>query len=205
MDSTAPKPTDAGNLGREDSLVDPGTRREALGFAGATVWLTGLPASGKSTIATLTERALIERGRPAFRIDGDNLRRGLCAGLGFTPEERHENVRRAGHAAALLSEAGVVTLVALVSPYEHDRAVARELHEELGIRFVEVFVDAPVDLCRRRDPKGLYARAASGEIKRFTGVSDPYEPPTRPDLVLHTDEEPAERSVERLVELVLAA
>ena len=198
-------PQDAfSNLGLEEGLVAPGERRAALGFSGVTVWLTGLPASGKSTIATLTERALIARGRPAFRLDGDNLRRGLCAGLGFSAEERAENVRRAGHAALLMSEAGVVTLVALVSPYRAGRREARALHGEHGIPFLEAFVDAPVELCRERDPKGHYARAATGDLPHFTGVSDPYELPEHPELVLHTDAEPAERSVERLVEAIVA-
>jgi len=197
-------PTDERNLGREPGLVDVAVRATALGYSGATIWLTGLPASGKSTVAELAEQEIIGRGRPAFRIDGDNLRRGLCADLGFAPEDRAENVRRAAHAAALMTEAGVIALVALVSPYAADRDAARALHERDGLRFLEVFVDAPVSVCASRDPKQLYARAARGEISDFTGVSAPYEAPVRPDLVLRTGDEPPEASVERLIALALA-
>jgi adenylyl-sulfate kinase len=163
-------------------------RAAALGFKGATVWFTGLPASGKSTIAVEIEAQLVGAGRPALRLDGDNLRHGLNGNLGFSAEDRAENVRRTAHVAALLAEAGVVALVALVSPYAADRAAARAIHEAAGLSFLEVFVSTPLDECVRRDPKGLYARARAGELTGLTGVDDPYEPPESPDLSLRADE-----------------
>ena len=155
-----------------DGAVTPADRAAALGFAGATVWLTGLPASGKSTLAVEVEALLIGAGRPALRLDGDNLRHGLNGDLGFSAEDRAENVRRTAHAAALLAEAGVVALVALVSPYASDRATARAIHEAAGVPFLEVWVSTGLAECERRDPKGLYARRAAGELPGLTGVGD---------------------------------
>lgn len=154
------------------------------GSAGATVWLTGLSGSGKSTVAVAAERLLVAAGRPAFRLDGDNLRHGLNADLGFSAADRGENVRRAGEVARLFAEAGVVALVPLISPYRAGRAQARAIHAAAGLRFVEVFVDTPLAECERRDPKGLYAKARAGELANLTGIDDPYEPPVAPDLVL---------------------
>lgn len=154
---------------------------------GATVWLTGLSGSGKSTVGVALERLLVEAGRPAFRLDGDNLRLGLNADLGFSATDRDENVRRAGQVARLLAEAGVVAIVPLISPYRAGRDRARAVHHEADLPFFEVFVDTPIDLCEQRDPKGLYARARAGEITGFTGVDDPYEAPTAPELVLRPD------------------
>jgi adenylyl-sulfate kinase len=165
-----------------DGAVTPGDRAAALGFKGATIWFTGLPASGKSTLAVEIEALLIGAGRPAFRLDGDNLRHGLNGDLGFSPEDRAENVRRTAHAAALLAEAGVVALVALVSPYASDRATARAIHESAGVPFHEIWVSTGLAECERRDPKGLYARARAGELPGLTGVGDVYEPPESPDL-----------------------
>jgi adenylyl-sulfate kinase len=159
-------------------------RYEALGQRGATLWFTGLPSSGKSTIAAAVQEQLLAQGRFAYVLDGDNLRHGLCGNLGFSLEDRAENVRRAAHAARLLADAGAVTLVSLVSPYAADRELARDLHERDGIDFLEVYVATPLSLCEQRDPKGLYARARAGELSGFTGVDDPYEPPEAPDLVL---------------------
>ena len=158
--------------------------RESRPTPGATVWLTGLSGSGKSTVAVELERLLIEAGRPAYRLDGDNLRHGLNADLGFTAADRDENVRRAGEVALLLADAGVVAVVPLISPYREGRDRARARHQELGVPFVEVFVDTPIELCEQRDPKGLYAKARAGEITGFTGVDDPYEAPQTPELVL---------------------
>ena len=159
---------------------------------GATVWLTGLSGSGKSTVAVAAERALLEAGRPAYVLDGDNIRHGLNGDLGFTAEDRAENVRRVGHVARLFADAGVVALVPLISPYRADRDAVRALHAEAGLRFLEVFVDTPLELCERRDPKGLYAKARAGEITGFTGIDDPYEPPVEPELVLRpADGDPA--------------
>ena len=157
-------------------------RWSALGTAGATLWFTGLSGSGKSTLAAAVEAALVAEGRPAYLLDGDNLRHGLNGDLGFGPEGRAENVRRTAHVAALMADAGVVALVSLVSPYTADRRAARALHEAVGLPFAEVWVDTPLEVCERRDPKGLYARARRGEIPDFTGVSAPYEAPEAPEL-----------------------
>jgi adenylyl-sulfate kinase len=158
--------------------------RESRASRGATVWFTGLPSSGKSTIAAVVEERLVASGRPAYRLDGDNLRHGLNGDLGFSPEDRSENMRRAGEVAALFADAGVVALVSLVSPFASDREQARATHRETGLPFAEVYVSTPPDECERRDPKGLWARARAGEIKGFTGVDDPYEPPSDPELTL---------------------
>ena len=172
----------------------------SLAAAGATVWITGLPASGKSTLAVALEGALLGRGRAAYLLDGDNLRHGLNGDLGFSPADRAENVRRTGELARLFADAGVVAVASLVSPYAADRARVRELHARDGLSFVEVFVNTPVEECERRDPKGLYAKARAGELKGFTGVDDPYEAPERPELELR----PAEGGVEQAVAAVLA-
>jgi adenylyl-sulfate kinase len=164
------------------------------------VWLTGLPASGKSTIAVALEAALLDRGRAAYLLDGDNLRHGLNGNLGFAAEDRAENVRRTGEVARLFADAGVVALVSLVSPYEADRSRVRELHDAQGLPFVEVFVDTPLEECERRDPKGLFARARAGELKGMTGIDDPYEAPRSPEPHL----KPLEVSVDESVAAVLA-
>ena len=176
------------NVVWERTGVSSAQRQAALGRRGATLWFTGLPSSGKSTIAAAVEQRLIDAGIPAYRLDGDNLRHGLNADLGFSAEDRAENVRRTGHVAQLLADAGVVALASLVSPYRADREHARRVHEDAGIEFVEVFVDTPVEECERRDPKGLYARARAGELKGFTGVDDPYEEPEEPDVRLSRED-----------------
>lgn len=153
-------------------------------WLGATVWMTGLSGSGKSTVAVALERRLVLAGRPAFRLDGDNLRHGLNSDLGFSAADRDENVRRAGEVAAILAEAGVVAIVPVISPYRQARDQARAAHRERGIPFIEVFVDTPLEVCEQRDPKGLYAKARAGEITGFTGVDDPYEAPLEPELTL---------------------
>jgi bifunctional enzyme CysN/CysC len=155
---------------------------------GATVWLTGLSGSGKSTVAVVLEQLLVGMGRPAYRLDGDNLRHGLNADLGFTAADRSENVRRAGEVARLFADAGVVAIVPLISPYRAGRDHARRIHAEARLAFVEVFVDTPLAVCEQRDPKGLYAKARAGEITGFTGVDDPYEAPVRPELTLTPDD-----------------
>jgi bifunctional enzyme CysN/CysC len=155
------------------------------------VWLTGLSGSGKSTIAAALEHLLVAGGVLAYMLDGDNLRHGLNGDLGFGAEDRAENVRRAGEVARLFADAGVVAIVPLISPYAADRDRARRIHEESGLRFVEVFVDTPLEECERRDPKGLYVKARAGELPGFTGIDDPYEPPTRPDLRLEPGLDPA--------------
>ncbi|MGB2710104.1 MAG: adenylyl-sulfate kinase [Conexibacter sp.] len=176
------------NVTWHEGVVDRVQRWDSLGLRGATVWFTGLPASGKSTIAAAVEAQLVRAGRPAYRLDGDNLRHGVCGDLGFTSEDRDRNVRRTAEVARLFADAGVVALVSVVSPYEEARRAARELHERDGLRFVEVFVNTPLDECVRRDPKGLYARAQAGQLPGFTGVDDPYEPPLTPDVELRCEE-----------------
>jgi adenylyl-sulfate kinase len=168
---------------------------------GATVWFTGLSGSGKSTIAVGVEERLEAAGRAAYLLDGDNLRHGLNSDLGFGFAARTENVRRAAEVAKLFAQAGFVVLASFVSPYAAGREHARRIHAEGGLPFLEVFVNTPLEECERRDPKGLFARARRGEIKEFTGVSDPYEAPTAPDLELR----PLDQPVEQAVELVLSA
>src|SRR3954452_3241522 len=175
-------------------------RWRALGGPGGTVWFTGLPSSGKSTVAAAVEARLLAEGHAAYVLDGDNLRHGLNGDLGFTPEDRAENVRRTAEAAALLADAGGVALVSLVSPFAADRAAARSVHERTGLRFLEVWVSTPLEECERRDPKGLYAKARAGELPDFTGVGQPYEEPASPDLEVQFGE-----GLEGAAERVLSA
>jgi bifunctional enzyme CysN/CysC len=176
-------------------------RAEAVG-QGATVWFTGLSASGKSTISVLLEEALMRAGRPAYLLDGDNLRHGLNADLGFDSASRAENVRRAAEAARLFADAGMIAVVSLISPYRSDRALARAVHSAAGLPFIEVFVDTPLEVCERRDPKGLYAKARAGELKGFTGIDDPYERPENPDILIDGAVEDPEGAVVRLMETI---
>jgi adenylyl-sulfate kinase len=157
-------------------------RWQALGGPGATVWFTGLPSSGKSTVAAAVEARLLAEGRAAYVLDGDNLRHGLNGDLGFSAADRAENVRRTAEVAALMADAGVVALASLVSPYRADRAAARAAHQRRDLIFLEVWVSTPLEECERRDTKGLYARARAGEIPDFTGVGQPYEDPEAPEL-----------------------
>ncbi|RIK97766.1 MAG: adenylyl-sulfate kinase [Proteobacteria bacterium] len=172
-------------------------REKLLGQKGVTVWLTGLSGSGKSTIAVAAEERLIARGRLAYVLDGDNVRHGLNKNLGFSPEDRTENIRRIGEVSKLFTEAGVIVFTSFISPYRADRDLVRGIHE--AGRFVEVHVAASVETCESRDVKGLYAKARAGEIKEFTGITAPYEAPLSPELVIDTSAEPVEKSVERLV------
>jgi bifunctional enzyme CysN/CysC len=176
-------------------------RAAVTGGPGATVWLTGLPASGKSTLAAAAEAALLRSGRAAYVLDGDNLRHGLNGDLGFSAEDRAENVRRTAEVAALIADAGVVCLAALVSPYAADRDAARAAHERRGLAFVEVHVAATLAECEARDPKGLYARARAGELTGLTGVDAPYEPPEDPELRV-TPDEPLEAATDRLLAIL---
>jgi len=162
--------------------------REERATTGGTVWLTGLSASGKSTIAVELERRLVAAGIPAYRLDGDNLRHGLNADLGFSAEDRAENVRRVGAVAQLFADSGAVAVACLISPYREDRDRVRAAHEAAGLKFVEVYVDTPIEQCEARDPKGMYAKARAGEIKGFTGVDDPYEAPAGPELVIRPED-----------------
>ncbi len=177
---------------------------ERPGQRGATVWLTGLPAAGKTTIAGALERHLVAAGRPAYRLDGDNLRHGLSGDLGFSAADRAENVRRTAHVARMFADAGLVAIVALISPSREGRAAARALHAGCGLPFLEVFVDTPLEVCERRDPKGLYAKARAGEIDGLTGVDDPYEPPADPELRIVTTTTQPPEAVELLVRALAA-
>ena len=171
-------------------------------FPGATVWLTGLSGSGKSTVAVALERLLVAQGRPAYRLDGDNVRHGLNGDLGFSEADRTENVRRVAEVARLMADAGVVAIVPLISPYRAGRDHARALHAEADLAFVEVFVDTPIELCEQRDPKGLYKKARAGEITGFTGIDDPYEAPLQPELVLVPDDGAPAAQAEKVAALL---
>ncbi len=184
----------------QEATVDRARRWEALGAQGATVWFTGLPGAGKTTIATAVEARLIDAGRSAYRLDGDNLRHGLCSDLGFSKGDRETNVGRVGEIARLFADAGTVALVALVSPYTDCREKVRALHERDGLPFFEVFVNTPAEECARRDPKGLYARARNGSLSGMTGVDAPYEEPRAPEVELTP-----EMDVDAAVAVVLAA
>ena len=179
-----------GTVSRED-------RQTRLGQKGVTVWLTGLSGSGKSTVAVAAERALVDQGKVAYVLDGDNVRHGLNSNLGFSPEDRTENIRRIGEVAKLFTDAGLIVFSSFISPYRSDRDQVRENMGEGD--FVEVYVAASVETCEGRDVKGLYAKARKGEIPEFTGISAPYEEPEKPELVLDTNSQTVEESVAQLV------
>lgn len=166
---------------------------------GCTIWFTGLSACGKSTIAVALEQVLFQRQHAAYVLDGDNVRHGLNKNLGFSAEDRAENIRRIGEVSKLFAEAGLIAIASFISPYAKDRDAARAIHEAAKIPFIECFVDTPIEVCEERDPKGLYKKARAGQIKGFTGIDDPYEVPVRPELVL----KPATQSVAESVATVL--
>ena len=172
-------------------------REQLLGQRGVTVWLTGLSGSGKSTVAVAAEKMLVESGRLAYVLDGDNVRHGLNQNLGFSPEDRTENIRRIGEVAKLFTDCGIIVFTSFISPYRSDRDAARAIMEPGD--FIEVFVSADVETCEGRDVKGLYAKARKGEIPEFTGISAPYEEPEKPELVLDTARQSIEESVVELV------
>lgn len=175
-------------------------RMELLGHQGAVLWLTGLSGSGKSTLATALDHQLHRRGMVSFILDGDNLRHGLCSNLKFSPQDRSENIRRAGETAKLMAEAGLVVICSLISPYRSDRDGVREICHRDCIPFAEVFINAPLQVCEARDPRGLYKKARSGEIADFTGISSPYEAPTSPELEIRTGETTMEVSLGLLLD-----
>tara|TARA_R110002096_G_scaffold364311_2_gene557413 strand:+ start:22705 stop:23367 length:663 start_codon:yes stop_codon:yes gene_type:complete len=177
-----------GEISRED-------RYNILRQRGATIWFTGLSGSGKSTIAVALEQALYKMGKLSYRLDGDNVRLGINKNLGFSEEDRKENIRRIGEVAKLFGDAGVISLSSFISPYKADRDEVRSLHESAGLNFIEVFVDCSLAEAEKRDPKGLYKKARAGEIKNFTGIDDPYEAPVNPEIHLHTDEMTLEQEV----------
>ncbi|MGH7857668.1 MAG: adenylyl-sulfate kinase [Candidatus Binatia bacterium] len=189
----------ATNITWHEGEVTREERHRNLGQKGATIWMTGLSASGKSTVAVALEQVLLQRGKHAYRLDGDNIRHGLNKNLGFSAADRAENIRRIGEVAKLFSDAGLITITSFISPYRADRDLVRKLHEESKVPFIEVFVDCPLGEAEKRDPKGLYKKARAGEIKGFTGIDDPYEAPERPELHLRTDQLSIADSVERLL------
>lgn len=180
--------------------IDRLQREKRTGHKSFVMWFTGLSASGKSTLAIALEKELFNRGHQVMVLDGDNVRHGLCSDLGFSPEDRRENLRRIGEAAKLFLESGTIVLAAFVSPYRVDREQVRSMmpHGE----FVEVYCQCDVDICSQRDPKGLYAKAIKGEISNFTGISAPYEEPLRPEITLSSGAESVEEGVKRLVALL---
>jgi adenylylsulfate kinase len=188
------------NITWHEGHVERAARHALLGQQGATIWLTGLSASGKSTIAFTVEHALTAAGRLAYVLDGDNIRHGLNSNLGFSPADRTENIRRIGEVARLFADAGVLTFTSFISPYRADRDLVRAMHDKAGLPFVEVHVAAPVEVCETRDPKGLYQKARAGQIPEFTGISAPYEAPLRPELTLDTAELSREQAAAALID-----
>jgi adenylylsulfate kinase len=191
----------ATNLTWHAGTVTHEERWQCLCQKGATIWMTGLSASGKSTIAVALEQVLIQRGHLAYRLDGDNIRMGLNKNLGFSAADRAENIRRIGEVAKLFTDAGIITVTSFISPYRADRDLVRKLHADAGLPFYEVFVDLPIEVAEQRDPKGLYKKARAGEIKGFTGIDDPYEAPEKAELHLRTDQLKVEESVQQMLDL----
>jgi adenylyl-sulfate kinase len=190
------------NVVWHEGVVGRAERWSATTLGGATVWLTGLSGSGKSTVAVAVERLLLDRRHAAYLLDGDNLRHGLNGDLGFSAQDREENVRRASEVARLFADAGTIALVPLISPYRVGRERARAIHEAAGLPFVEVYVNTPIEECEKRDPKGLYAKARAGELRGFTGIDDPYEPPATCELELTPSDGDAMAQAERVLALL---
>ncbi len=190
----------ATNITWHEGTVSRDEREKKLGQKGATVWFTGLSASGKSTIAVALEQVLLNNGKLSYRLDGDNIRHGLNKNLGFSAEDRAENIRRIGEVSKLFADAGLLSLSSFISPYRADRDLVRKLHEDAKLPFIEVFVDCPIEEAEKRDPKGLYKKARAGEIKGFTGIDDPYEAPSNPEVHLRTDRLSINDSVKTLIE-----
>ncbi|KAH7888772.1 adenylylsulfate kinase [Phlebopus sp. FC_14] len=190
----------ATNVTFHKGIVSAAERSELLKQKGTTIWLTGLSASGKSTIACALEQHLLHERKFTYRLDGDNIRFGLNKDLGFDEKSRVENIRRIGEVSKLFADSTCICITAFISPYRTDRQLARELHEVANLGFIEVFVDAPLNVVEQRDPKGLYKRARAGEIKDFTGISAPYEFPENPEIHIKTDECDVTRAVKTIVE-----
>jgi adenylylsulfate kinase len=192
----------ATNITWHEGDVTPEMRKENMGQQGASLWLTGLSASGKSTVAMALEKILLGRGRHAYCLDGDNIRHGMNKNLGFSAEDRAENIRRIGEVTKLFADAGMISINSFISPYKVDRDNARAIHAEANIPFFEIHVHCPLDEAEKRDPKGLYKKARAGEIKGFTGIDDPYEAPESPELVLNTHEQTVEESAVALLKML---
>lgn len=185
------------NITWHDSEVTKAERQERNGHKSVVIWFTGLSGSGKSTVSVALEKALFEQKITSYRLDGDNIRHGLNKNLGFSPEDRKENIRRIGEVGKLMVDAGVVTMTAFISPYEEDRNIVRDILED-G-EFIEVYTKCSLDECEARDPKGLYKKARSGEIKEFTGINAPYEEPSNPEIIIDTEQHSVEEAVEEIV------
>jgi bifunctional enzyme CysN/CysC len=192
------------NVTWHDAATSREERWSATGTRGATVWLTGLSGSGKSTIAVELLRMLASRSLAGYCLDGDNLRHGLNGDLAFSAEDRAENIRRVGEVARLFADAGLIAVVPVISPYRAGRDHARRIHQETALEFVEVFVDTPIEVCEARDVKGLYAKARAGELTGFTGIDDPYEAPERADVVIAGDRTPPGDAAAAIVEVLIA-
>ena len=188
----------ATNITWHDATVTPEDRQTLMGHKGAVLWFTGLSGSGKSTLATTVERALYDRGCHTYVLDGDNIRHGLNKDLGFSPEDRTENIRRIGEVAHLLADAGLLAMTAFISPYVEGRQHARDMSPKGS--FVEVLCDCPLDICEQRDPKGLYKKARAGELRDFTGIDAPYEAPAVPEVRVPTGAETVEESTARVIQ-----
>ncbi|QRV94452.1 adenylylsulfate kinase [Ceratobasidium sp. AG-Ba] len=190
----------ATNITFHPGAVEQSERTELLGQKGITIWFTGLSASGKSTIAVALEQHLLHLRKFTYRLDGDNIRFGLNKDLGFSEKDRNENIRRIGEVSKLFADAAAITITSFISPYRADRNLARELHKQSGLPFIEVYIDAPLSVVEERDPKGLYKKARAGEIKDFTGISAPYEAPENPEIHIRTDKLSVEESVKAVVD-----
>ncbi len=194
----------ATNVTWQDGEVSREDRYNILRQRGVTIWFTGLSGSGKSTIAVALEQALYQKGKLSYRLDGDNVRLGINKNLGFSEQDRKENIRRIGEVAKLFGDAGTISLSSFISPYKNDRDEVRDLHVQANIAFVEVHVDCSLAEAEKRDPKGLYKKARAGEIKNFTGIDDPYEAPVNPEIHLHTDQMTLEEEVQIILDYLEA-
>ena len=190
--------SESNNITWHDSEVTKEERQNRNGHKSAVIWFTGLTGSGKSTVSVALEKALFNEGKQTYRLDGDNVRHGLNKNLGFSPEDRTENIRRIGEVAKLMVDAGSITVTAFISPYKQDRDNVRAILED-G-EFIEVYTKCSVEECEKRDPKGLYKKARSGEIPEFTGISAPYEAPDHPEIILDTEHESIDQSVDRVIQ-----
>ena len=187
------------NIHWQEGEISRTDRERLIQQKGATLWFTGLSGSGKSTIAIALEKALYKRNTLSYRLDGDNIRLGINKNLGFSAEDRAENIRRIGEISKLFADCGTLSLSSFISPYRQDRDNVRDLHKQSGIHFVEVYVDCSLDVAESRDPKGLYKKARGGKIKNFTGIDDPYEPPKNPEIHLKTDQMTLEQEINTII------